>query len=68
MADDRFYRPEVQTMPRERIAALQLERLQALVTRIWERPIPFFRRKLEAAGLTPRDILQQLCEVQALLP
>ena len=28
----------------------------ALVTRIWERPIPFFRRKLEAAGLTPRDV------------
>ena len=43
-------------MPRERIAALQLERLQALLTRIWERPIPFFRRKLEAAKLTPRDI------------
>mgnify|MGYP000016119023 CR=1 FL=1 len=56
MTDRPFYRPEVQTMPRERIAALQLERLQALVKRIWERPIPFFRRKLEAAGLTPRDI------------
>ena len=55
--DDRpFYRPEVQTMSRERIAALQLERLQALVRRIWERPIPFFRRKLEAAGMTARDV------------
>jgi len=57
MTDDRpFYRPEVQTLPREQIAALQLERLQRLVTRVWERPIPFFRRKLEAARLTPRDI------------
>ena len=55
--DDRlFYRPEVQTLPRQQIAALQLERLQRLVTRIWDRPIPFFRRKLESAGLTPRDI------------
>jgi phenylacetate-CoA ligase len=54
--DRPFYRPEVQTMPRERIAALQLERLQALVTRIWERPIPFFRRKLAAGGVTPRDV------------
>src|SRR5260221_5698503 len=55
--DDRpFYRPEVQTMPRERIAALQLARLQALATRIWERPIPFFRRKLEAVGMTARDV------------
>lgn len=57
MADDRrFYRPEMQTLPRERIAALQLERLQALLRRIWERPIPFFRRKMESAGLTPVDV------------
>lgn len=57
MQDDRcFYRPEVQTLPRQRIAALQLERLQRLVTRIWERPIAFFRRKLESAAMTPRDI------------
>ncbi len=57
MTDDRaFYRPEMQTLPREQIAALQLERLQALIARIWERPIPFFKRKMEAAGLTPRDI------------
>ena len=52
----RFYRPDVQTMPREQLAALQLSRLQALVRRIWERPIPFFRRKLEAARMTPRDV------------
>lgn len=56
MEERAFYRPEVQTMPRERLAALQLERLQKLVTRIWDRPIPFFRRKLEAGGVTPRDI------------
>ena len=56
LVDRPFYRPEMQTMPREQIAALQLARLQALVTRIWERPIPFFRRKLEAARLTPRDV------------
>lgn len=55
-ADRPFYRPDVQTMPREQLAALQLERLQALLERIWTRPIPFFRRKMEAAGVTPRDI------------
>ena len=54
--DRAFYRPEMQTLPRERLVALQLERVQKLVARIWERPIPFFRRKLEAARLTPRDI------------
>jgi phenylacetate-CoA ligase len=57
LPDDRpLYRPDVQTMPRERIAALQLERLQALVRRLWERPVGFFRRKLESAGLRPEDI------------
>ena len=57
MPSDRpFYRPEMQTLPREHIVALQLERLQRLITRIWERPIPMFRRKLESARLTPRDL------------
>ena len=55
-ADRPFYRPEVQTMPREELEALQLARLQALVRRVWERPIPFFRRKLEDAGMTPADV------------
>jgi phenylacetate-CoA ligase len=54
--DPRFYRPEIQTLPRERIARLQLERLRALLERIWQRPIPFFRRKLESAGMTPADV------------
>lgn len=57
LAPDRpFYRPEVQTLPRERLEALQLAALQRLVARIWTRPIPFFRRKLEQAGLTPADL------------
>jgi phenylacetate-CoA ligase len=54
--DQPFYRPEIQTLPRERVAALQLERLQALLQRMWGRPIPFFRRKMESAGLTPADV------------
>ena len=56
MPDDRFYRPEVQTLPREQIAALQLERLQAL-----SRASGSGRSRSSAAssrrrGLTPRDI------------
>ncbi len=54
--DRKFYQPEIQTMPRERLGALQLERLKRLLDRIWTRPIPFFRRKLEAAGVRPADI------------
>lgn len=51
-----FYRPDVQTLPRERIRALQEERLRALVARVFEQPVPFFRRKLEAAGVGPDDV------------
>lgn len=51
-----FWRPDVQTMAREKLRALQDERLRALITRIFEQPISFFRAKLEGAGLGPDDI------------
>lgn len=51
-----FYRPEVQALPRERIRTLQEERLQALVRRVFEQPVPFFARKLQAAGIGPDDV------------
>lgn len=51
-----FYRPEVQTLPREQIRALQEELLQRLVRRIFDGPIPFFRDRLVSAGLGPDDI------------
>jgi len=60
----KFYHPDVQTLPRERLAALQLERLRAFIDRIWSRPIPFFRRKLEAAGMQPAD-LRSLASLRA---
>src|SRR5581483_10835643 len=47
----RWYDPEVQTMPRERLRALQEERLARQLARVWSVPVPFFRRKLEAAGI-----------------
>jgi len=49
--DRRYYAPEIQTMPLERVRALQAERLARQLDRIWDTPISFFRRKLEAAGL-----------------
>ncbi|MGZ4206025.1 MAG: phenylacetate--CoA ligase family protein [Actinomycetota bacterium] len=51
-----FFRPDVQALPREQLRALQEERLRALVHRIFEQPIPFFRDKMKAAGLDPDDI------------
>ncbi len=55
MTDRPYFDPAVQTMPREALAALQAERLARQLDRIWSTPIPFFRRKLEAAGLSRRD-------------
>ena len=54
--NDQFYAPEIQTLPRERIRALQYERLRRQIARVFERPIPFLKRRLEAVGAGPADI------------
>src|SRR5262249_37396414 len=63
--DGRFGTPPIQTLSHDRLRSLQLERLGRALERIWARPIPFFRRKLEAARLTPRDVrsLDDLAEI-----
>jgi phenylacetate-CoA ligase len=50
-SERRWYDPAIQTMPRERLRALQEERLARQLARVWSVPVPFFRRKLEAAGI-----------------
>jgi phenylacetate-CoA ligase len=52
----RWYDPEIQTMLRERLRALQAERLVRQVDRVWSVPVPFFQRKLEAAGIRRGDV------------
>ena len=54
--DRRYYDPDVQTMPLERLRQLQAERLGRQLDRVWSVPVPFFRRKLEAAGLRRPDL------------
>ena len=51
----RYYQPEIETAPRETIRALQSERLIAAVRRIYDR-VPFYREKMQQAGVTPDDI------------
>jgi phenylacetate-CoA ligase len=51
-------------MSREELEKLQLERLQATVRRVYER-VPFYREKLDAAGVKPEDI-RTLEDVQKL--
>lgn len=43
-------------LDRAGIARAQDAGVEALVRRVFEQPIPFFRRKLEAAGLKPPDV------------
>ena len=51
-----FWRPELQTLRREELRALQEERLRAQIARVFDQPVPFFRRKLESAGIGPDDV------------
>ena len=52
---ERYYQPEIETAPREKIVALQNERLAATVRRVYEN-VAFYRSKMEQAGVTPDDI------------
>lgn len=50
-----YYQPEIETMSREDLQALQLERLQALVKRVYEK-IPFYKKSFDKTGINPADI------------
>jgi phenylacetate-CoA ligase len=51
-----FYRPEAQSMSRSELKELQNAKLKREIDRIWNQPIPFFKRKMETAGLRPEHI------------
>lgn len=50
-----YYQPDIETMSHEDLEALQLERLQALVKRVYEK-IPFYKESFDKAGISPEDI------------
>ncbi|MEO7116233.1 MAG: phenylacetate--CoA ligase, partial [Caldimonas sp.] len=47
--------PEVETLPREQLAELQLRRLRSTVASA-HRHVPLHRARLDAAGIAPEDI------------
>ena len=49
------FQRELETMPREKLRALQLERLRATVTNAYEH-VPMHRARLDEAGISPEDI------------
>lgn len=53
-----------ETMPREQIEAIQLERLKATVQQNWDK-VPAYRKKMEEAGVKPEDI-QSLADLSKL--
>jgi len=50
-----MWQPELETMPREQITALQSERLVAQIKKCYEN-VPLFRERMDAKGLKPEDI------------
>ena len=43
---ERYYQPEIETASREKMLALQSERLAATVRRVYEN-VPFYRNKMD---------------------
>ena len=52
---EKYYQPEIETMPLEEMQKLQSERLVKQVKHVWDN-VPYYRKKMEDKGLTPDDI------------
>ena len=52
---ERYYQPEIETASREQIRAWQSERLVSQVRHVYDN-VPYYRKKMEEAGLAPEDI------------
>ncbi len=52
---NRYFQPDIETMPVDRIKKLQGERLVKQVKHVWDN-VPFYRAKMEEKGITPDDI------------
>ncbi len=52
---ERYYQPEIECAPREEIIMIQNERLVKQVQHVWD-DVPYYRGKMEAAGVSPADI------------
>ena len=49
---ERYYQPEIECAPVDQLKALQNERLVKQVRHVWEN-VPYYRKKMEAKGITP---------------
>jgi len=53
--ENRIWNPACECMPRKELEALQLKRLKKVVKTAWDK-LPYYRKKMEAAGVAPKDI------------
>src|SRR5215212_2373189 len=61
--DQKFWDPEMQTIDRERLADLQLERLRELVGKVLDGPVPLFQRKLTEGGISSVEDIGTLDDI-----
>ena len=66
MPGERYFQPEVETMPRAELTKLQTERILSLVPYAYERSA-FYREVWDAAGVRPADI-RDLGDFARLIP
>lgn len=59
-----IWNPKFETMPRGELEQLQLERLKALLARVYEK-VPFYRHALQEKGITP-DSVKSLADLSRL--
>ena len=52
---ERYYQEEIECAPREKLRAIQDEKLIRQVKHVWEN-VPYYRKKMEAKGVAPEDI------------
>jgi len=55
MTDGYMFSPEIETMPRDKLAELQLERLQTVVKHAYDNN-PNYKKSFDAKGVKPEDI------------
>ena len=53
--ENRVWNPACECLPRKDLEALQLARLKKVVKTAWTK-VPYYRKKMEAAGVAPQDI------------
>jgi phenylacetate-CoA ligase len=52
---ERYFHEEIECAPREKILAIQNEKLVAQVKHVWDN-VPYYRQKMQEKNLTPDDI------------